>query len=182
MKPFYDFDGITIFLGDCREILPTVELANCILSDPPYGINYVTSRRSQDDPLKKKIANDSDLQCVSEAWDLALEQLRENSHWYAFASPRMIPVAASVFSGFKHILAWDKGDRGTVGDLTCGFGEAWQEKERAREMTLLLDWQRVFEGTHRIRTEKTAISREVSTCLISALEYFERVGEGFDVE
>jgi site-specific DNA-methyltransferase (adenine-specific) len=26
----------------------------------------------------------------------------------------------------KHIIAWDKGDRGTVGDLACGFGEAWE--------------------------------------------------------
>lgn len=26
----------------------------------------------------------------------------------------------------KQVLCWDKGDRGTVGDLEAGFGEAWE--------------------------------------------------------
>jgi site-specific DNA-methyltransferase (adenine-specific) len=38
----------------------------------------------------------------------------------------MIGEAERVFVGAKHILAWDKGERGTVGDLECGFGEAWE--------------------------------------------------------
>jgi hypothetical protein len=26
MKPYYEEDGITIYLGDCREILPQIEV------------------------------------------------------------------------------------------------------------------------------------------------------------
>ena len=41
MTPYYDEDGITIYHGDCREIMP--ELAyDAILADPPYGIALPT--------------------------------------------------------------------------------------------------------------------------------------------
>ena len=35
--PYYSHGGIQIFLGDCREILPTLS-AGTIVSDPPYGM------------------------------------------------------------------------------------------------------------------------------------------------
>ena len=38
MKPYYDHAGITIYLGDCREILPTLEPVDLVLTDPPYGL------------------------------------------------------------------------------------------------------------------------------------------------
>lgn len=38
--PFYDEDGITIYLGDNRKILPFIEKCDLILTDPPYGISF----------------------------------------------------------------------------------------------------------------------------------------------
>lgn len=38
MKPYYEHAGITIYHGDCREILPMV-MADAVVTDPPYGIN-----------------------------------------------------------------------------------------------------------------------------------------------
>ena len=38
VKPYYEQDGITIFHGDCREILPTLEKVDLVLTDPPYGL------------------------------------------------------------------------------------------------------------------------------------------------
>jgi site-specific DNA-methyltransferase (adenine-specific) len=37
-KPYYFQDGITIYHGDCREILPTLDPVDLVLTDPPYGI------------------------------------------------------------------------------------------------------------------------------------------------
>jgi len=37
-KPYYDEDGITIYHGDCREILPQLDKVDLVLTDPPYGI------------------------------------------------------------------------------------------------------------------------------------------------
>ena len=41
MKPYYERNGITIYHGDCREILPVVSVgANALVTDPPYGIGW----------------------------------------------------------------------------------------------------------------------------------------------
>jgi len=40
MKPYYEHAGITIWHGDCREILPTLPKVDLVLTDPPYGINF----------------------------------------------------------------------------------------------------------------------------------------------
>jgi site-specific DNA-methyltransferase (adenine-specific) len=37
MKPYYDHNGITIYHGDCLEILPELEPVDLVLTDPPYG-------------------------------------------------------------------------------------------------------------------------------------------------
>lgn len=34
----------TLYLGDCRDILPTLDLSAAVVSDPPYGIGFVKSR------------------------------------------------------------------------------------------------------------------------------------------
>lgn len=41
MTPYYEHAGITIFHGDCREILPTLDF-EVMLTDPPYGISHPT--------------------------------------------------------------------------------------------------------------------------------------------
>ena len=38
MKSYYEHAGITIYHGDCREILPEVS-ADVLNTDPPYGVN-----------------------------------------------------------------------------------------------------------------------------------------------
>ena len=40
MTPYYDHGkGIVIYLGDCREILPSLPKVDMIFTDPPYGHN-----------------------------------------------------------------------------------------------------------------------------------------------
>lgn len=36
--PFYEKDGITIYHGDCAQILPFLDPVDLLLTDPPYGI------------------------------------------------------------------------------------------------------------------------------------------------
>ena len=42
-KPYYQDDSVTIYHGDCREILPTLDAA-AVVTDPPYGIAYKGGR------------------------------------------------------------------------------------------------------------------------------------------
>ncbi len=39
MKPYYQDDAVTIYHGDCREILPTLPKVDLLLTDPPYPNN-----------------------------------------------------------------------------------------------------------------------------------------------
>jgi DNA modification methylase len=159
MKPYYEHAGITIYHGDCREVLPGLSKVDLINTDPPYGVAYVTSWRSRGDKLRTAVANDSDLTVVAEAWPVIIDRLADDRHWYAFASPRRISEAEKIFGGSKHILAWDKGDRGTVGDLKAGFGEAWEaifygmkgrrELRGSRPRTVVrYDWRSTMDPVH----------------------------------
>lgn len=40
MEPYYDHNGITIYHGDCLDVMPTLEPAsiNAVICDPPYGV------------------------------------------------------------------------------------------------------------------------------------------------
>lgn len=38
MRPYYEHAGITIYHADCRDVLPSLAPADCLLTDPPYGI------------------------------------------------------------------------------------------------------------------------------------------------
>lgn len=41
MKPYYSHGGITIFHGDCREILPQLPKVDLVLTDPPYNAKNI---------------------------------------------------------------------------------------------------------------------------------------------
>ena len=38
MKPYYDHKGISIYHGDCIEIMPELGAVDLVLTDPPYGV------------------------------------------------------------------------------------------------------------------------------------------------
>ena len=40
MKPYYQDEAVTIYCGDCREIVPTLGRFDLLLTDPPYGIGF----------------------------------------------------------------------------------------------------------------------------------------------
>jgi DNA modification methylase len=41
VKPYYEQDGITIYHGDCRDVLPSL-IADAVVTDPPYGLGEVS--------------------------------------------------------------------------------------------------------------------------------------------
>lgn len=39
MEPYYQSDGVTLYHGDCREIMHTMK-PDVVLTDPPYGVGF----------------------------------------------------------------------------------------------------------------------------------------------
>jgi DNA modification methylase len=57
MTPYYDHNNVTIYHGDCREILPTIT-ADLVLTDPPYGVNIkYASYNDSPDNLKQLVSS-----------------------------------------------------------------------------------------------------------------------------
>ena len=40
MKPYYEDGSVVLYHGDCREVLPGLERAALVLTDPPYGLSW----------------------------------------------------------------------------------------------------------------------------------------------
>lgn len=66
MKPYYSHAGITIYHGDCRDVLPSLPPADHMISDPPYSEETHAGARTGS--LEKKLI---DFQSISFA-DLCL--------------------------------------------------------------------------------------------------------------
>ena len=43
MTPYYSDDAVTIYNGDCREVLPTLEPVDLVVTSPPYNLGGVRS-------------------------------------------------------------------------------------------------------------------------------------------
>jgi len=45
MTPYYEHSGITIFHGDCQDIMPNLSKVDLVLTDPPYEVEAHTLQR-----------------------------------------------------------------------------------------------------------------------------------------
>ena len=62
MKPYYADDAVTIYHGDCRELLPEIT-ADVIVTDPPYGITWRPNKHTHRKPRR------SDAAIFARQWD-----------------------------------------------------------------------------------------------------------------
>lgn len=63
MKPYYQDDYVTIYHGDCRELLPNLAVS-VVVTDPPYGMNAKFQREGM--RCKSSLASAGD---YSRNWD-----------------------------------------------------------------------------------------------------------------
>lgn len=118
MKPYFADDTVTLYHGNCLEILPALEgqSVDLLLTDPPYGIGYVSGRSSHG-----RIAGDDGTLDVVDALKQALRCLRINHHFYVFGPADM----ASLTNGATADLVWDEGKHG-AGNLDVPWGASWE--------------------------------------------------------
>jgi site-specific DNA-methyltransferase (adenine-specific) len=131
VKPYYEHAGVTIYHGDCREILPQLPEASVdlLLTDPPYGIGYVSRSKTRAKQIGGPMQGDESLNTLRDAVPMLDRLLKNDRHVYAFAAASKIGETADIlvdFWRFKNVLVWDKGNVGSIGDLDAGYGVNWE--------------------------------------------------------
>src|SRR5712691_8839445 len=120
----------SIHLGNALDVLRVLpdNSVDLILTDPPYGINYMS--RSKSLPLTK-ISNDKGneaYELLDKVLGLAEKKLKPDRHIYIFtnwqAFEGMVPVVKKYFK-LKGALAWIKNNR-TRGDLKGNYGYQYE--------------------------------------------------------
>lgn len=95
MKPVYDQDGITLFQGDCREILPHLgrQSVSAVVADPPYGDTSL----GWDKPVRGWVP-------------LLTPLLRDSASLWCFGSLRFFLAKIAEFAGWNlaQEVVWEK--------------------------------------------------------------------------
>ena len=108
----------TAILGDCLEEMKKIPdgSIDCILTDPPYGMNFRSNYRKE---RYDSIKNDDWLEWIDEFIDESYRVLKSDTHAYFFCSWHNVDIfKQSIQRKFevKNILIWVKNNTG-MGDL-----------------------------------------------------------------
>lgn len=116
MKPYYSEGGITIYHGDCREILPALPAADLVLTDPPYGIGFAAQPTKWQRLAGKKPEawDDNTVDCLTLALSKGERVVVWGGNYYALPPSRgwlcwYKPDAPPSMGSFE--LAWTNQDR-----------------------------------------------------------------------
>lgn len=111
MKLYYSDALVTLYHGDCRDILPNIGVCDLLLTDPPYGVGFQSGRGDHE-----RIAGDDGSLPLSAWLSLALKQIRRGRHAYIFGAKPSDIHPDMALCGFAE-LVWDKTVVG-MGDLS----------------------------------------------------------------
>ncbi len=109
IKPYYEHAGITIYHGDCREILPHLPKVDLVLTDPPYMINTKSDGNGKLSPWADYV----NAALWYQAWiGSCRERLNHHGALWSFLNWRSLvtfqKVACDLCWPIESLLVWDK--------------------------------------------------------------------------
>lgn len=114
IQPYYQKDGITIYCADCMDVLPQIDGVDLVVTDPPYGMSFVSGHRAvQYRPIHGDDRLDVD----------AINEIvcRASRAAYVFCRWDNLPDMPKP----KSVLAWIKNSH-SMGDLKHEHGRQWE--------------------------------------------------------
>lgn len=141
ITPYYERDGITIYVGDNREVLPALDVTvSAVVTDPPYGLSFM--------------GKDWDHSVPGEAfWRIIADAMKPGAHLLSFGGTRTFHRIAVAIedAGFelRDTLMWLYGSgfpkshdvskaidkRGGYPHLAAEIGKALKEARESRGMS-----------------------------------------------
>lgn len=114
--------------GDCLTYIPYMsKRVDLILTDPPYGISYVTNHRAVSE-TPDMIHGDASLDLIERLLPLIARIMSDECSLYMFASSKNIEEVLTLVKRhykYKNLLVWDKGNW-TAGDLYGAYGSQYE--------------------------------------------------------
>ena len=113
-----------LYNGDCLEVMDKLieegVKVDCILTDPPYGINFKSNYRKE---KYSYIENDNNLDFIKNYFSRCYALLKEDTHIYCFCSWHNIDKFKMEFEKYfklKNIIVWEKNNT-SMGDLKGSY-------------------------------------------------------------
>ncbi len=116
LTPYFQDDDVTIYHGDCRNILPNLDPVDLVLTDPPYGMQYHSGYYKYGNP-HAPIAGDSDypLDVLDMCYRIATAAVFVFCRW---DNLWQLPAP-------KSLIVWVK-DNWSAGDLEHAYARMWE--------------------------------------------------------
>lgn len=116
-------------LDGIRQMIAQDMRVDCVITDPPYLIDYKTHRR-QDKQHKfcKAIQGDTDPQLIIDLVSLLFDVMKENTPLYMFCGCDKVDFFKQQVERYftiKNLIIWDKGNH-TAGDLDAQYGKRYE--------------------------------------------------------
>jgi len=108
VKPYYQDSAVTIYHGDCREMMPEVGSVDLILTDSPYGIGADSAAAKNEGKWGWKFYGKSDWDSLRPEGGVFLQMLHFGKNsiiWGGNYFADLLPPSMGW-------LCWDKGQRG----------------------------------------------------------------------
>jgi DNA modification methylase len=141
---YYEEDGITLYCGDCREVLPLLRCPNTtycleacdgrcvgvdlVLTDPPYGMQYHGQSLVTAKANVKGDGARAGVRVFRGALHDVVPLMKADAHFYTFCHWESWPDFYDVVSPFlpiKSALIWWK-NRGGVGDTEMEYARDYE--------------------------------------------------------
>lgn len=119
----------TLYLGDCREILPTLGKVDAVVTDPPYGIGMAkrgTIGTAKAAPVRDYGKSDWDDQTPTDQDFITIRALAE---WFIIFGGNYFPLPPS-----SCWLVWDKENTGDFADCELAWTNLPKAVRRIRYM------------------------------------------------
>ena len=125
MKPYYQDDYVTIYHGDCREILPELPKVDLVLTSPPFNMrtrirNGEYTERERSEHFSKKYSSFGDALPIKEYYKLHKSLLSEmiilapivfiDIQIVTGSKEAWFKIIGDFSKHLKDIAIWDKGE------------------------------------------------------------------------
>lgn len=128
--PYFCQDGVTIYRGDCRDVLAELpaDSADLLLTDPPYGQQFAGRGEATATANVRGDGARQGMRLVRNMLDETMRVLRQDAHAYLFCHWESWPDfydAVSSYLPIKNALPWWK-NRGGMGDTEMEYARDYE--------------------------------------------------------